>query len=174
MSLLASSKRRATQKPQVVSSETYFNLTPQAHPAVTPTADKLKVTQEVIGNMRRECNDLFSSNPAVRSHQHSTEIYHTSQLYGESISMEELSDQMKAYDLCVAVSVTSPDSRSSSLAMLDTSHLNRDNLNQGYVKLEKGNGGTMVVSFTKGSKPLTRDLHYVSSIDYHVETYKAM
>ena len=172
MSLLASSKRRVTQTPQVVSSETYFNVTPQTHPSVTPTADKLKVQQEVIGNMRKQCSDLFSSNPAVRSHQLSTEIYHTSQLYGESISLEELADNMKAHDLCLAISATSPDSRSSALAMMDTSHLTKENLDLGYVKLQKGEGGTMVVSFSKGTTAATNNLHYISSIDFHVEPYK--
>lgn len=172
MSLLSSSRKRGVQAPQVVSSETYFNVTPQTHPGTTPTADKLKVQQEIISNMRKECSDLFSANPAVRSHQHSTEIYHTSQLYGQSISLEELSDEMKAHNLCLSVSVTHPDSSSSYLSMLDTSHLTAEHMKKGYVKLPTGDKGVMVVSYTTGNTAATRKLHYISSIDYHVEPYK--
>lgn len=164
MSLLSSkSAARAIQQPQVVTSDMYFNMMPQTHPGVTPTADKLKVQQVVIANMRKECIDLFSSNPAVRSHQHSTEIYHTSQLYGKSISVEELSENMKQYDLCLAISATSPTSRSSTLGMLDTSHLTAANLKRGFVKIKTGETGTMVVSFQQDG-----EVHYISSVDYHV------
>lgn len=173
MSLLRSnSSRRAVQQPQVVSSDMYFNMMPQTHPGMTPTADKLKVQQTVIANMRKDCSDLFSSNPAVRSHQHNTEIYHTSQLYGTSISVEELAENMKQYDLCLAISATSPTSRSSTLGMLDTSHLTSENLKKGFVKIKTGETGTMVVSFKKGTgNPNAQDganFHYISSVDYHV------
>ena len=171
MSLLSSSRKRASQNQQVVSSETYFNVTPQTPPGATPTADKLKVQQEIIGNMRKECSDLFSANPAVRSHQLSTEIYHTSQLYGQRISLEELNDNMKAHDLCLAVSVTHPDSNSSYLSMLDPSHLTAEHLKRGYVKLQTGDKGVMVVSYSAGNTASTRKFHYISSIDYHVEPY---
>lgn len=152
------------QGPQVVSSDLYFNIQPQTHPGVTPTADKLRAQTQVMSSMQSQCSDLFTANPGVRSFQNGSEIFHTSQLYGESVSVEELSHNLHEYNLCLAVSATSPSKSTSTLAMLDCSHMTPEVLQQGYVKVKTGTKGEMTVSFKPGSK----GLHYIHSVDFHV------
>ena len=167
MSLLRKSARpAAAPAPQVVTAkDMYFNIQPQSHPGVVaPTAEKLRVQQHVMGSMQRQCADLFSANPACRSFQHGSEIFHTSQMYGESVSVEELAHNLKEHDLCLAISATAPSAGSSALSMLDASHLTPENCLAGQVAVETGSKGSMVVSFQKGAK----GLHYIKSVDFHV------
>lgn len=154
----------AKQPPQVVKSDLYFNIQPQSHPGVTPTADKLRSQTHVMSSMVSQCSDLFSVNPGVRSFQNGGEIYHTSQLYGESVSVEELAHNLEEYGLCLAVSATMPSQKLTTLGMLDKSHFSQENIHQGFVRIETGTRGAMVVSFKQGDK----GLHYIHSIDFHV------
>ena len=169
MSLLRRSARKAgasaVAKPplQVVSSDLFFNIQPQTHPGVTPTADKLRMANTVMTNMNKECADLFSINPGVRSFQGGSTVYHTSQLYGESVSCEELRHNLSTHGLCLAISASVPN-KTTTLAMLDASHLTPEACQAGYVKLPTGTSGSMVVSF----RPSKNGLHYVHSVDYHV------
>lgn len=152
------------QGPQVVSSDLYFNIQPQTHPGITPTADKLRAQTHVMSSMQSQCADLFSANPGVRSFQHGSEIFHTSQLYGQSVSVEELSHNLQTYGLCLAVSATSPSKSTSALAMLDSSHMTPEMLQQGFAKVATGTKGEMVVSFRQAEN----GLHYIHSVDFHV------
>lgn len=201
MSLLRRSARGAAagaapQTPplQVVSSELFFNIQPQTHPGVTPTAAKLRTATTVMTNMNKQCADLFSINPGVRyviasfsspyeltfclplpdtdthahpdtyrSFQNGGTVFHTSQLYGESVSCEELSHNLSTHGLCLAISASVPN-KTTTLAMLDASHLTPEACQAGFVKLPTGSAGSMVVSF----RPAKNGLHYVHSIDYHV------
>ena len=99
MSLLRSKPASAALPPQVVTSDLYFNIQPQTHPGATPTADKLRTQTHVISAMTQQCSDLFSANPGVRSFQNGGEVFHTSQLYGESVSVEELAHNMQEHCL---------------------------------------------------------------------------
>ena len=162
MSLLSSKKRR--QQPQVVASDMFFNLTPQKHPGIVSTSEELKIQQKVIGNMQTQCSDTFSSNRAVKSQQNGSQIYHTSGLYGtgsNSISLEELRKEMTQFNLACSVSFSSPSCQTTTLAMLDASHLSDQNLKKGSVRLEAGNRGSMLVSFQKRGGG-----HWIESIDY--------
>ena len=161
MSLL--SRKVQQQGPQVVKSGSFFHITPQTHPGVVSTSESLRVQQTVIGNMQRECADLFSSNSAVKSNQNDQDIYHTSGLYGKSISVEELRDTMQEFDLSCAVSFSSPSANCTTLSMLDAKHLTKENLRAGYVSLPAGERGNMVVSFKKH-----KGKHYIQSVDFHV------
>lgn len=152
------------QGPQVVSSDLYFNIQPQTHPAVTPTADKLRAQTHVMTAMQTECADLFSANPGVRSFQNGSEIFHTSQLYGQSISVEELSHNLNEYGLCLAVSATMPSKSTSTLGMLDSSHMTPEMCKQGFARIKTGATGEMVVSYKQGEK----GLHFIHSVDFHV------
>ena len=154
----------AAPSPQVVSTDLYFNIQPQRHPAVLPTADKLRAQTQVIGAMQKECADLFSGNPGVQSMQNGKQIYHTSQLYGNSVSVEELTHNMNEYGLCLAVSATMPSKNTNALGMLDTSNLTPENLQKGYARIQIGTKGAMVVSFKQAN-----GLHYIQSVDYHVD-----
>lgn len=151
------------QAPQVVSSDLYFNIQPQTHPGVTPTADKLRAQTHVMASMQSQCADLFSANPGVRSFQNGGEIFHTSQLYGQSVSVEELSYNLKEYGLCLAVSATMPSKSTTALAMLDSTHMTPEVIQTGYAKVATGTKGEMVVSFKE-----VKGLHYIHSIDFHV------
>lgn len=153
----------AAPSPQVVSSDLYFNIQPQTHPAVAPTADKLRAQTQVIANMQTQCADLFTANPGVRSFQNGSEIFHTSQLYGTSVSVEELAHNMNEYGLCLAVSATMPSKNSNILGMLDASKLTAENCSAGHVRISTGTKGAMVVSFRENN-----GLHYIHSVDFHV------
>ena len=153
----------AAPSPQVVSTDLYFNIQPQRHPAVAPTADKLRAQTQVIGAMQKECADLFSGNPGVQSYQNGQQIYHTSQLYGDSVSVEELSHNMDEYGLCLAVSATMPSRNTNTRGMLDSSHFTKENLQKGHVRVQTGTRGAMVVSFKEKN-----GLHYIHSVDFHV------
>lgn len=164
MSLL--SRKQSRQQPQVVSSDMVFNFTPQTHPGVVSTNEELKVQQRIMSNMQRECSEIFTSNRAVKSEHEGVETYHTSGLYGtgqNSISAEELRDNMSAFNLCCSVSFSSPKVNTTTLAMLDASHLTDDILKTGSVELQAGTRGTMVVSFIKKGRE-----HYIRSVDYKV------
>lgn len=167
MSLLSSRTRR--QQPQIVSSDMFFNFTPQTHPGVVSTSEELKIQQRVMKNMQSECTELFTSNRAVKSEQEGREVYHTSGLYGtgkNSISVQELKQTMDQFNLACAVSFSSPSENTSTLAMLDSSHLSEENLNEGHVYLEAGDKALMLVSFQKkGSE------HYIESVDYHLKAF---
>lgn len=165
MSLLSSKKRQ--QQPQVVSSDMFFNLTPQTHPGIVSTSEELKVQQKVIKNMQTECSELFSSNKAVKSEQNGKEVYHTSGIYGQgknSISLQELKQTMDQFNLACSVSFSSPSSNTTTLSMMDSSHLSDENLEAGHVYLEAGDKALMLVSFSKKGKE-----HYVESVDYHLK-----
>lgn len=164
MSMLRKKPAAAAPSPQVVSSDLYFNIQPQTHPAVAPTADKLRAQTQVMSNMQTQCADLFTANPGVRSFQNGGEIYHTSQLYGTSVSVEELSHNLSEYGLCLAVSATMPSKNTNILGMLDASHLSEASCKQGFARIETGTKGAMVVSFRKGAN----NLHYINSVDFHV------
>lgn len=153
----------AAPSPQVVSSDLYFNIQPQTHPGIAPTADKLRAQTHVMSNMQAQCADLFTANPGVRSFQNGGEIYHTSQLYGESVSVEELAHNLSEYGLCLAVSATMPSKNTNILGMLDASHLTKENCRQGFTRIETGMKGAMVVSFRESN-----GLHYIHSVDFHV------
>jgi len=153
----------AAPSPQVVTSDLYFNIKPETHPAVAPTADKLRSQTQVMASMNAQCADLFTANPGVRSFQNGGEVFHTSQLYGESVSVEELSHNMNEHGLCLAVSATVPSKNTSTLGMLDASHLSMANCKQGFARIETGTKGAMVVSFKQNN-----GLHYIHSIDFHV------
>lgn len=165
MSLLSSKTRR--QQPQVVSSDMFFNFTPQTHPGVVSTSEELKIQQKVIKNMQTACPELFSSNRAVKSEQSGREVYHTSGIYGtgtNSISLQELKQTMDQFNLACAVSFSSPSANSTTLAMLDSSHITEDTLKEGHVYLEAGAKALMLVSFAKKGNE-----HYVESVDYHLK-----
>lgn len=165
MSLLSSKARR--QQPQVVSSDMFFNFTPQTHPGVVSTSEELKIQQKVIKNMQTACAELFTSNRAVKSEQEGREVYHTSGVYGtgkNSISMQELKQTMDQFNLACAVSFSSPSVNTSTLAMLDSSHITDENLKEGQVYLEAGDKALMLVSFAKRGKE-----HYIESVDYHLK-----
>jgi len=163
MSLL--SRKAGQQKPQVVASGSFFNITPQTHPGVVSTSENLRAQQNVIGNMQRDCADLFSSNAAVKSNQNNQDIFHTSGLYGKSISVEELKDTLEQFNLSCSVSFSSPTANCTTLSMLDASHLTPENLKAGFVSLAAGDQGHMVVSFKKAGKN-----HYIKSVDFHLPT----
>jgi len=161
-----SSKKRRQQQPQVVSSDMFFNFTPQAHPGVVSTCEELTIQQKVMKNMLTECSGLFTSNKAVKSEQNGREVYHTSGLYGQgknSISLQELKQTMDQFNLACSVSFCSPSSNTTTLSMFDSSHITDENLKEGRVSLEAGDKGTMLVSFKKSGKE-----HYVESVDYHL------
>ena len=155
----------AAPSAQVVCSDLYFNIQPQTHPAVTPTADKLRAQTRVISSMHAQCADLFTANPGVRSFQNGGVIYHTSQLYGESVSVEELAHNLGEYGLCLAVSAKMPSNNTNILGMLDASHLSKASCRTGFARIETGTKGAMVVSFRQGAN----NLHYIHSIDFHVD-----
>ena len=164
------SRKQTRQQPQVVASDMFFNFTPQTHPGVVSTNEELQVQQRVMSNMQKECSELFTSNRAVKSEHEGVETYHTSGLYGtgkNSISVQELRDNMKHFNLSCSVSFSSPSSNTTTLAMLDSSHLTDDILNTGSVELQAGERGIMLVSFKqKDSK------HYIQSVDYKVPLEK--
>lgn len=164
MSLLSrnSSSGAAKQPAQVVQqSDLFFSVSPQVHPSMTPTADKLKMQHNVIGKMTNTC-ELFAANPGVRSVQpNGSECYHTSQLYGDSISCQELAHNLKEYDLCLALSASSPSQQSTVLGMVDTSHLTEANYNAGSFTVKTGTRGSMRVNLEKSG-----NLHFIRSIDY--------
>jgi len=147
-----------------VSSDSYFNIQPQQHPATTPSAALLRTQTQVMSNMQKQCADLFSVNPGVQSYQHQTEIYHTSQLYGDSVSVEELAHNLEQHNLCLAVSHTMPSASTSTLGMLDHTHLTAEACKTGYATVATGSKGNMVVSL----KPGANGLHYIRSVDFHV------
>ena len=154
----------AAQPPQVLASDSYFNIQPQQHPASTPSAALLRTQTQVMSNMTKECADLFSVNPGVQSYQHNSEIYHTSQLYGDSVSVEELAHNLEQHKLCLAVSHTMPASSSTTLAMLDHTHLTEEACRAGFVSVPTGSKGSMNIAL----KPGTNGLHYIRSVDFHV------
>lgn len=165
MSLLRrQSAPAAAQPPQVVSSDSYFIIKPQQHPGTTPSAALLHTQTQVLSNMQKQCADLFSLNPAVQSYQHNSEIFHTSQLYGDSVSVEELAHNMEQHSLCLAVNHTMPSAGSSTLGMLDHTHLTEAACRAGFVSIPTGNKGSMNVAFKQGSD----GLHYIRSVDFHV------
>lgn len=168
MSLL--SRKKTRQQPQVVETDMVFNFTPQTHPGVVSTNEELKVQQKIMSNMQRECSEIFTSNRAVKSEHEGVETYHTSGLYGtgkNSISAQELRDNLNAFNLCCSVSFSSPSSNTTTLALLDGSHLTDSILQSGSVELEAGMRGTMVVSFAqKGNE------HFIRSVDYKVPLQK--
>ena len=168
MSLL--SRKQAAQQPQVVASDMFFNFTPQTHPGVVSTNEELKVQQRVMNNMQKACSELFTSNRAVKSEMDGVETYHTSGLYGtgsNSISMQELRDNMEQFNLSCSVSFSSPSSNMTTLAMLDASSLSDKILDGGSVKLAAGVRGHMLVSFMKKGNE-----HYIQSVDYEVPIEK--
>ena len=165
MSLLSSKRRQ--QQPQVVSSDMFFNFTPQTHPGVVSTSEELKIQQKVIKNMQADCSELFTSNTAVKSEQNGREVYHTRGIYGQgknSISLQELKQTMDQFNLACSVSFCSPASNTTTLSMMDSSHLSKENLEAGHAYLEAGDKAVMLVSFSKKGKE-----HYIESVDYHLK-----
>lgn len=117
--------------------------------------------------MQTACSEIFSSNRAVKSEQNGREVYHTSGIYGagkNSISLQELKQTMDQFNLACAVSFSSPSNNTSTLAMLDSSHINEETLKAGQVYLEAGEKALMLVSFSKRGKE-----HYIESVDYHLK-----
>ena len=167
MSLLArkTTANVAKQPTQVVQqSDLFFTIAPQVHPSVTPTADKLKVQHNVISKMTNAC-ELFAANPGVKTTAAcGAECYHTSQLFGNSISCEELSHNMSEYGLCLALSASSPSQKSTVLGMVDASHLTNANFKAGGFTVQTGTRGSMHVNVEQVGK-----LHYVRSIDYKIK-----
>ena len=167
MSLLArkTTANVAKQPAQVVQqSDLFFTIAPQVHPSMTPTADKLRAQHDVISKMTNAC-ELFAANPGVKSTQDcGAECYHTSQLFGESISCEELAHNMSTYGLCLALSASSPSQRSTVLGMVDSTHLTATNYKAGGFTIQTGTRGSMRVNLEK-----VKNLHYIRSIDYMIK-----
>ena len=164
MSLLArsSAASAAKQPAQVVqTSDLFFTVAPQVHPAITPTADKLRAQHNVISKMTNAC-ELFAANPGVKTVQpNGVECYHTSQLFGDSISCQELKHNLETYGLCLALSASSPSQRSTVLGMVDASMLTDQNFSAGGFVIKTGTRGSMKVNIEKSG-----NLNYIRSIDY--------
>ncbi len=167
MSLLArkTTANVAKQPAQVVQqSDLFFTIAPQVHPSMTPTADKLRAQHDVISKMTNAC-ELFAANPGVKTTQAcGAECYHTSQLFGDSISCEELSHNLTTYGLCLALSASSPSQKSTVLGMVDASHLTDANYNAGGFTIQTGTRGSMRVNLEK-----VKNLHFIRSIDYMIQ-----
>ena len=170
MSLLVrkSTANVAKQPPQVVqSSDCFFTIAPQVHPSHVPTADLLKAQSSVISSMSDSC-ELFAANPGVKSSQKGgVECYHTSQLFGDSISTEELAHNLKEYNLCLALSCSLPSKNTTVLGMVSHADLEPGNFNSnGFCgfQIQTGKRGSMNVNVEKVGK-----LHYIRSIDYMIK-----